>query len=165
VRGAALLFLLVLLAGCDESLDKQNRFKTYGAAGLNNWPSDSEALQRVPGTVAQGDVEREHEIAQRPAMSWALMVRGRERYDIYCAPCHGLTGTGDGIVVARGFPHPTPFSDPSILADPAKRLVSVIGYGTGTMYGFYDRIDPKDRWAIAAYIRALQLADSRKAKP
>jgi len=152
--------LLFALAGCDESMDKQNRLKTYGSGpGISSWPSQGEALPLVKGTVPQGALERDREIRQPPPVTLALLQRGQQRYNIYCAACHGLTGAGDGIVVARGFPKPKPFSNPAILRAPAKQLVAAIGQGYGVMYSFSDRVDPKDRWAIAAYIRALQLAD------
>jgi mono/diheme cytochrome c family protein len=159
----AILFLIAL-AGCDESMDNQNRLKTYGpASGISSWPAAGEALPLVKGTVAQGSLEREQEIRQPPQVSLAVLSRGRRRYDIYCSACHGLTGAGDGIVVARGFPKPRPFDDPAIMQASAKRLVDAIGQGAGVMYSFSDRVEPKDRWAIAAYIRALQFADKRRA--
>jgi mono/diheme cytochrome c family protein len=160
LKGLAAFLLLLALAACDESMDNQNRLKTYGpAAGASGWRSEGEALPLVKGTVAQGALERDLEIAQPPVMSLALVQRGRERYDIYCSACHGLTGAGDGIVVARGFPKPKAFDDPQLMQAPAKHFVDVIGHGYGVMYSFSDRVDPRDRWAIAAYIRALQLAD------
>lgn len=159
MRRLCALLLLFALAACDESMDKQNRLKTYGSApGISSWPSQGEALPLVKGTVPQGALEREREASQPPPVTLALLQRGRQRYDIYCAACHGLTGAGDGIVVARGFPRPKPFNDPALTNAPAKRLVDAIGQGYGVMYSFSDRVDPKDRWAIAAYIRALQLA-------
>ncbi|HEY2034201.1 MAG TPA: cytochrome c [Rhizomicrobium sp.] len=154
------LLLLFALAGCDESMDKQNRLKTYGSApGISSWPAEGEALPLVKGTVPQGLLERDREISEPPQVTLALLQRGRQRYDIYCSACHGLTGAGDGIVVARGFPKPKPFDDPKVVNDTGKQLVNAIGNGSGVMYSFSDRVDPKDRWAIAAYIRALQLAD------
>ncbi|HEY1615513.1 MAG TPA: cytochrome c [Rhizomicrobium sp.] len=165
MRKFVALLLLIALTGCDESMDKQNRLKTYGSApGITSWPSDGEALPLVAGTVPQGALDRDAALRNPPTVSLALLQRGRERYNIYCSACHGLTGGGDGIVVARGFPKPKPFDDPAILKSPAKHLVDVIGNGYGVMYSFSDRVDPKDRWAIAVYIRALQLAD-RSAKP
>jgi mono/diheme cytochrome c family protein len=160
MRKLCALLLLFALAGCDESMDKQNRLKTYGAApGISSWPSQGEALPPVKGTVAQGSLQREQEIAEPPQVTLALLQRGRQRYDIYCSACHGLTGAGDGIVVARGFPKPKPFNDPTIMRASARQLVDAIGRGYGVMYSFSDRVDPRDRWAIVAYIRALQLAD------
>jgi mono/diheme cytochrome c family protein len=159
VRLIAALALLLALAACDESMDKQNRMKTYGSSdGTAAWPADGEALPLVEGTVAQGALERERQVAEPPPVSLALLQRGRERYDIYCAACHGLTGAGDGIVVARGFPKPAAFTDPPLMQAPARAMVEAIGRGYGVMYSFSDRVDPADRWAIVAYIRALQLA-------
>ncbi len=108
--------------------------------------------------MAQGTLRYERQTKEAPPVSLALLQRGHQRYDIYCSVCHGLTGAGNGIVVARGFPKPRPFTDPAVMRESAQQLVDIIGSGTGTMYGFYDRVEPKDRWAIAAYIRALQLA-------
>ena len=159
----ALILILLALAGCDESMDHQNRFRTYGSAeGMPGWPSEGEALPLVPGTVAQSDRQRLQEIAEPPAVSLALLQEGRERYDIYCAACHGLTGAGDGIIVARGFPKPESFDHPRIMQASARHLVDVIGQGYRRMFSFADRVEPRQRWAIAAYIRALQMADGGK---
>jgi mono/diheme cytochrome c family protein len=166
VRWIATLGAVALLVGsCDESMDGQNRFRTYGPAdNARDWPAPGEALPQVAGTVAQGDLERGRQIAEPPDVSPALLRRGQERYDIDCSVCHGLTGAGDGIVVARGFPRPRAFDDPRLLKAPARELVDAIGQGYGLMYSFADRVEPRDRWAVVAYIRALQLAD-RKAAP
>jgi mono/diheme cytochrome c family protein len=86
----------------------------------------------------------------------ALVVRGGERYGIFCADCHGADGAGLGIVVARGFPRPGSFHDGKVRREPEGALFAAITRGSGTMYGFADRIDSRDRWAIVAYIRALQ---------
>ncbi|HEY1708588.1 MAG TPA: cytochrome c [Rhizomicrobium sp.] len=162
MRKCIALLVVLALAGCDESMDEQNRLKTYGSApGISSWPAEGEALPLAKGTIPQGALERDAALRNPPPVSLALLQRGRQRYDIYCSACHGLTGAGDGIVVARGFPKPKPFDDPAILRVSAKHLVDVIGQGYGVMYSFSDRVDPKDRWAIASYIRALQLADGR----
>lgn len=159
MKRLVILLLLIGLAGCGESMDRQNRFKTYGSsAGASDWPSESEALPLVPGTVDQGALARDHALAEPPPVNLALLQRGRQRYDIYCSVCHGLTGAGDGIVVARGFPRPASFNDPRLMSASARHLVDVIGQGSGTMYSFSDRVEPADRWAIVAYIRALQQA-------
>jgi len=85
-----------------------------------------------------------------------FVVRGGERYTIFCADCHGADGGGRGIVVAGGFPQPRSFHDETIRREPEGSLFAAIGQGRGVMYGFADRILPSDRWAIVAYIRALQ---------
>lgn len=164
MKGIITVLLVLLLAGCDESMDRQNRFKTYGsAAGVPNWPSVGEALPLVKGTVSQGDLQRAGEIRDPPPVSLALLQDGRTRYDAYCAPCHGLTGAGDGIIVERGFPKPAPLDDRDLMQASAQHLVDVIGRGYDRMFSFSDRVEPTDRWAIVAYIRALQLAGSAKA--
>ena len=167
VAGLLLAILLTLpLLGCHENLDEQNRMKTYGKAiGLRHWPATGEALPLVAGTVSQGDLEREREVAEPPAVTLALLQRGRTGYDNYCAPCHGLTGAGNGIIVMRGFPRPAPLDDPHLMQAPAPHLVDVIGRGYRRMFSFADRVEPRDRWAIVAYIRALQLADRGQAAP
>lgn len=159
------VLLLLALAGCGESMDRQNRLKTYGKAAIAGWPAEGEALPLVQGTVSQDDVAREQALATPPPVSPALLARGRQRYDIYCAACHGLTGAGNGVVVARGFPAPEGFNDPRLMQASARHLVDVIGRGYGVMYAFSDRVEPQDRWAIAAYIRALQLAGAPERRP
>jgi mono/diheme cytochrome c family protein len=84
--------------------------------------------------------------------------RGHERYDIYCAVCHGLTGDGDGIIVQRGFPQPPSFNTAALRNAPIGHFYDVITNGYGVMYPYASRVAPADRWAIAAYIRALQLS-------
>jgi mono/diheme cytochrome c family protein len=84
--------------------------------------------------------------------------RGRERYDIYCSPCHGATGDGNGIVIRRGFPTPPSYHIPRLRNAPAGHFFDVMTRGYGVMYSYASRVTPEDRWAIAAYIRALQLS-------
>ncbi len=167
MRKVCALILVVALAGCGESMDRQNRLKTYGEAhGLApGWPGQGEALVPPAGTVSQRAAARDKALATPPPVNPALLFRGRERYEIYCAPCHGLTGAGDGVIVRRGFPRPKSFDDPDQRQAPADRLLSAIGNGFGRMYSFSDRVEPADRWAIVAYIRALQLAGKGKATP
>ena len=87
-----------------------------------------------------------------------LLARGRERYGIFCAPCHGLAGDGDGVIVAHGFPAPPSYHIDRLAAAPAQHFYDVMTDGYGVMFSYADRLDPHDRWAIAAYIRALQLS-------
>ena len=86
----------------------------------------------------------------------AVLERGRERFDIYCAPCHGRTGEGNGMVVQRGFPPPPSYHIDRLRSAPVGHFYDVITQGYGIMYSYAARVEPADRWAIAAYIRALQ---------
>jgi hypothetical protein len=85
-----------------------------------------------------------------------ILERGRERYDIYCSPCHGRTGDGNGMIVQRGFPPPPSYHSERLRNVPVGHFYDVITRGYGVMYSYAARVDPADRWAIAAYIRVLQ---------
>lgn len=88
----------------------------------------------------------------------ALLQRGRERFEVYCAPCHGLAGDGDGMIARRGFPAPPSYHTERLRRAPDSHFYQVITHGYGVMYPYADRVEPRDRWAIAAYIRALQFS-------
>src|SRR5205085_11750125 len=87
-----------------------------------------------------------------------LLERGRDRFEIYCAVCHGRTGEGNGMIVQRGFPPPPSFHIDRLRQAPIGHLFDVITQGYGIMYSYAERVEPNDRWAISAYIRALQLS-------
>jgi len=86
------------------------------------------------------------------------MARGQERFNIYCAPCHGRVGLGDGMIVRRGYRRPPSFLDERLRTAPAGHFYDVVTNGFGAMPDYAAQITPRDRWAIAAYVRALQLA-------
>jgi mono/diheme cytochrome c family protein len=155
MRGAVLL--LLALAACNENMVQQPRYDDFEAAPL--FP-DGMVMQRPPeGTVDRSAAPRLAAI-RRPPLTLALLERGRERFEIYCAPCHGSDGRGDGVIPSRGFPHPPSYLEPRLMAAPASHFYDVITNGYGVMYSYADRVPPRDRWAIAAYIRALQVAGS-----
>jgi mono/diheme cytochrome c family protein len=87
-----------------------------------------------------------------------LIARGRDRYGIYCAVCHGDDGYGQGMIVQRGFPAPPSFHTDRLRQAPAGHFFDVMTRGYGVMYPYASRVSPADRWAITAYIRALQLS-------
>lgn len=107
--------------------------------------------------LPQGDVGATRYANPLP-VSMALLQRGQQRFDIYCAPCHGRSGTGDGMIVRRGFPAPPSYHTERLRHAPDSHFYQVISNGYGVMYPYADRIAPADRWAIVAYIRALQLS-------
>jgi len=88
-----------------------------------------------------------------------VLARGRERFDIFCAPCHGRTGAGDGMVVRRGYRRPASYHDDRLRNVPVGHFIDVMANGYGAMPDYADQVGARDRWAIAAYIRALQLSE------
>ncbi|MGB0083833.1 MAG: cytochrome c [Rhodomicrobiaceae bacterium] len=149
--------LAIALSACDQ-MNQQPRYDHYEKSTL--FP-DGTSLQSPPeGTVARDDAAETAALADPPPMSEALLQRGRERFGIYCAPCHDQAGYGNGTVPARGFPHPPSFHIQRLREAPTRYFVDVITHGHGVMYSYADRVSASDRWAIAAYIRALQLSQS-----
>ena len=161
------LALCGVLLGCRHGMEDQPKVRTL--QGSEFFADGRAARPRVPGTVARGHLHddvlletgklggREADLFPFP-IDAAALARGRERYDIYCSACHGRTGGGDGMIVRRGFPRPASFHDPRLRAAPAGHFVDAMANGSGRMYAFADRVSARDRWAIAAYIRALQLS-------
>jgi hypothetical protein len=122
-------------------------------------------LQPQPkDTISREAYRREKTAMQKPTLTRALLDRGRERYDIFCSPCHAKTGSGYGSVVLRGMPHPKSFDSEDMRRARDDHLYDVISKGYGLMYPLGYKIAPKDRWAIVAYLRALQLSQSAAAE-
>jgi mono/diheme cytochrome c family protein len=119
-------------------------------------PQESTERPPVPGTLAQEQPDRE--VPQPASMTAAMLARGQERYTIFCTPCHGASGDGWGMIVQRGFPHPPDLASDKLERAPARLFYDTITHGHGVMYSYAARVPPADRWAIAAYIRALQLS-------
>ena len=153
---APVVCLALMVGGCGLSMTDQRKYKTYSPSRF--WTDGASARPLPEGGVAQGDLTLAAIEATPPEASPALLARGRERFDIYCAPCHGLAGDGDGVIVAHGFPKPPSYHIDRLLAAPASHFYDVMSKGYGVMYSYSDRVDPHDRWAIVAYIRALQLS-------
>ena len=108
--------------------------------------------------LAQGGPAAAHGYANPLPITPQLLARGRERFNIYCAPCHSRAGDGDGMIVRRGFPRPPSYHTARLRKAPDSHFYKVISDGYGIMYSYADRVSPHDRWAIVAYIRALQLS-------
>lgn len=125
-------------------------------------------IAAIPESVGRQLFERQHGESSTATPSEAelrrlTLERGRERFNIYCAACHGRTGDGGGMIVQRGFRRPPDYDVERLRNAPSGHFFDVITHGFGAMPAFANRIDPIDRWAITAYIRALQL--SRRAAP
>jgi mono/diheme cytochrome c family protein len=124
----------------------------------------------VPGTVPQGHLHDDSLLETGKTggadasvfpfpVDTTIMARGRERFDIFCAPCHGRTGAGDGMVVQRGFRRPPSYHDDRLRSAPVGHFIDVMTNGFGAMPDYAEQVGARDRWAIAAYIRALQLSE------
>jgi len=140
--GIAVVLAGFALLGCDD-MASQSRPKAY-------------SLRTATLTPPDGIVPRETISTAAPPLSLTLLQRGRERFDIYCSPCHARIGDGNGMIVQRGFPHPPSFHSDRLRAVPPQHIYDVITNGYGAMYSYAARVSPPDRWAIAAYIHALQ---------
>jgi mono/diheme cytochrome c family protein len=111
------------------------------------------------GAAASDDDARADAMQALPARpSAAMLARGRERFAIFCVPCHGALGDGDGRVVRRGFPAPPSYHEARLLAAPDRHFYDVVRDGHGVMHGYGERVPAADRWTIVAYVRALQLS-------
>jgi mono/diheme cytochrome c family protein len=145
------------LAACQQQdMAEQARLKPEGRAEA--FAADQEARPVPAGTVARDGAAEGDETP--PPVDLALLERGRQRFDIFCSPCHGYAGYGDGMIVQRGFPSPPSFHSDALRSMTARRIFDTITDGKGVMYSYADRVPPRDRWAIAAYVRALQLSQS-----
>lgn len=176
-RRAGMLAVLgvtaLVLSGCRLDMHIQPKY-------LPDWPTSFFPNGRteqpeVPGTVARGHLEidslmytgKENGVVSNQfpfPITRADLERGRERFNIYCTPCHDYSGTGHGMVVLRGFPQPPSYDIPRLRAAPVGHFFEVMTNGFGKMYSYAGRIDPADRWRIAAYIRVLQLSHNATLK-
>ncbi len=131
-----------LLAGCDDMTDQPKQKVYTPLVG--------------PAKTPSGTVEYQEKPVQPPPVTLALLERGQERFRIYCTPCHSELGDGRGMIVQRGFPAPPSYHIDRLRQAPVQHFYDVITNGYGAMYSYANRVQPADRWAIAAYIRALQ---------
>jgi mono/diheme cytochrome c family protein len=156
-RGSAIAALL-LLCGCVQKMAEDGHLRTYDEPQMSGHTS----LVRHPpeGTIARGQLEK---FPQPAHVTLAMLQRGQERYNIYCAPCHGLAGHGDGMIVQRGFLAPPSYHQEPLRGQPDQHYYEVITHGSGAMYDYAERVEPADRWAVIAYIRALQLSQNAAA--
>ena len=161
-----LALLLGIFGGaCRQDMHDQPRFEPLEATTL--FEDGRASRPRVAGTIARGErtwdahlmegrVNGELATSFPLALTPELLARGRERFDIFCSACHDRAGTGNGIVVQRGLKQPPSFHIERLRAAPPGYLFDVITRGFGAMYDLSDKLTPADRWAVVAYLRALQ---------
>jgi mono/diheme cytochrome c family protein len=156
------------LAGCRQDMHDQPRYKPYRESDF--FGDRRSARPQVEGTVARGMLREDAHLYTGKVdgalaetfpfpVTAAVLERGRERYGIYCTPCHGLAGGGDGIIVARGYRRPSSFHVDRLRAERPGYFYDVITNGFGAMPD-YAHIPVDDRWAIVGYVRALQLSQN-----
>ncbi|HWC18796.1 MAG TPA: cytochrome c [Terriglobales bacterium] len=161
--------IVLVAGGCRQDMHNQPKYVTYRSSEF--FRDGLSERQPVIGTVARGDLHADSyfytgrngtkEGDQFPfPITMQVMERGRERYDIYCSPCHSRVGDGNGMIVKRGYRQAANFHLPRYLTQPVGHYYDVISHGWGAMPDYAAQIEPVDRWAIAAYIRALQYAQN-----
>ena len=166
---AAALFLLALLGplGCRQDMHNQPKYQPFEESTFFDDLRSSRPL--VAGVVARGHLDEDQAfftgatasgpVTDNPlGLGRDVLLRGQERYNIYCSPCHDRVGTGTGMIVQRGYKQPPTFHDDRLRSVPDGYIFQVITNGFGVMPTYAPQVPARDRWAIIAYIRALQLS-------
>lgn len=164
-----LVFVSLLMGqvGCHRDMRDQSHYEPLEASDF--FPDGKSARSATAGTVARGTLDggepfrqgkdHGHLVSELPVpVNRELLERGQVRFNIYCSPCHGRTGAGDGMIVQRGFQRPPTYHSDRLREVPAGHVFDVITNGFGVMPRFGPQIPEHDRWAIVAYIRALQFS-------
>ena len=171
-----MLCFAAVLTGCNLEMRDDSRLKPYEASPIFKDGRSSRPL--VDGTVAHSDAPNQSvafETGMNPdgqptadfplPVTKELLENGKKNFNIYCSVCHGESGYADGVVVRRGFPQPPSYHIDRLRRAPVGHFYDVITHGYGVMYSYSDRLQtPEDRWAVAAYIRALQYSQYTKAE-
>ncbi len=171
-RAAALVLgLFAAAAGCRQDMHDQPKYKPFRPSDF--FGDDRSARPLVEDTVARGQLRADatYFTGKQGAMpvdvlpvavTPALLRRGQQRYGIYCTPCHGQTGRGDGMVVQRGYRRPPSFHIDRLRNEKTGYFFDVITSGFGAMPDYAAQVTVADRWAIVAYLRALQLSENAR---
>lgn len=171
LAGLSLLSALALITGCRQDMHDQPKFVPQ--RGTAFFADGRSARPQVEHTVARGQLRedayfytgllngKEQDQLPFPATPQVL-ERGQERYNVYCTPCHSRVGNGAGMIVQRGYKPAGNFHDAKRLAEPISHYFYVMTNGYGAMPDYSAQLTPADRWAVAAYIRALQLSQNAK---
>jgi mono/diheme cytochrome c family protein len=166
-RPYSIILATLVLAGCRQDMQDQPRFKPLAKSDF--YTDLRSARPPVEGTVARGQLHEDSylytgKLGNNPGdylpfpVTSDVLARGRERFNIYCAPCHSRTGDGNGMIVQRGFRAPPSYHTERLRKAPLGYFFDVMTNGFGAMPEYASQIPPRDRWSIVAYIRALQLS-------
>jgi cytochrome c553 len=159
--------VLLVFSGCRQDMHNQPKYVPYRSSEF--FQDGLSERQQVVHTVARGELHEDTYLYTGKVgikegdrfpfpITQAVMERGRERYDIYCSPCHSRVGDGNGMIVKRGYRQAANFHDQKYASQTVGHYYDVISHGSGAMPDYATQLEPADRWAIAAYIRALQYA-------
>ena len=166
-RSGLFALTILLLLSCRRDMQDQPKYKPLGE---NHFFPDGRNSRPLPvGVIARDELEADDPLHTGAAngkfletiplsTSMIVLERGRDRFDIYCSPCHGRTGDGNGMIHQRGFWIPPNLHTDRLRRVPPGYLYQVIANGYGAMPEYRDQIQVHDRWAIVAYLRALQLS-------
>jgi mono/diheme cytochrome c family protein len=165
----ALLALIGVTAGCRIDMHMQPYYRTMAKSDF--FADDRSARLPVEGTVARGDLREDvyfytGKIGNAPGdylpfpVTAEVLARGQERFNINCTPCHGRVGDGNGFIPTRGFKRPPSYHIERLRKAPLGYFFDVMTHGYGVMPEYGSQVAPRDRWCIAAYIRALQLSQN-----
>jgi mono/diheme cytochrome c family protein len=173
VRIVALLLAaacVFAISGCDEMRqDMATQPKARPLSPSDFFPDGRSERPLLENTVARGSLSNDEYMVAKDSNAFplpvnqALLERGKDRYGAFCTPCHGLQGDGNGMVALRGMKHPPSYHTDRLRESPNGYFYDVISNGFGQMYGYAAQIPPRDRWAIVAYVRALQLSRDARA--
>jgi mono/diheme cytochrome c family protein len=164
-RRALLMALAVLAAGCRQDMHDTPRYEAYEAS--TSFPDGRASRTPPAGTVARGWLREDDalytgKIEGQPVdavpfpVSYADLKRGQERFNIYCSPCHGRLGDGNGMVVQRGLRQAASYHQDRLRQERIGYFYDVITNGFGAMQGYAEQVPVRDRWLIASYVRVLQ---------
>ncbi len=162
LRFAVLAMLLVSLTGCSQQMGTQPKYTPLSASPF--FDDGRSARPLVEGTLPRGRIAEDSLFLPKDSdvfpfpVTQQVLERGRERFNIYCSVCHGRLGDGDGMIVRRGFRRPPSYHIDRLRQAPAGHFFDVITNSFGAMPDYAAQVSPRDRWAIIAYIRALQLS-------
>lgn len=170
--GVLLVACGVFLAGCNEELlrqDMANQPKNKPLSESDFFADGRSERPLIENTVARGSLVNDDLVIPKDSNTFPLPVdaklleRGEARYRIFCSPCHGIQGDGNGMIVMRGMKRPPSYHIDRLRQAPNGYFYDTISNGFGAMYSYSAQIPPRDRWAIIAYVRALQLSRNAKA--
>jgi mono/diheme cytochrome c family protein len=162
------LVCAVLLSGCSLKQDMAQQPKNRPLSPSDFFSDGRSERPLLENTVAHGSIADDYLFVPKESNTFPvpvnqeLLERGESRFKIFCSPCHGLQGDGNGMIVMRGMKRPPSYHIDRLRQAPNGYFFDVITNGFGAMYGYSAQIPPRDRWAVVAYVRALQL--SRNAK-